>query len=77
MPYSPPEKKTVIISLILTIIGLVLLFLCILGTTRTALGRGGNVILIFDWVEILGFIGMALIAISWIYVYMGITRTGM
>jgi hypothetical protein len=77
MPYSPPEKETVIITLLLTIIGLVLLFFCILGTTRTALGKGGNIILMFDLVEILGFIGMALIAISWLYFYMGITRTGM
>jgi hypothetical protein len=77
MPYSPPEKKTVLISLVLLIAGLVLLFLCILGTTRTALGRGGNIILIFDWVEILGFSGMALIGIAWIYFYMGITKTGM
>ncbi|TXT60445.1 MAG: hypothetical protein BAJALOKI1v1_1260004 [Promethearchaeota archaeon] len=75
MSYNSPDKKTVLISFILTIAGLVLLFFCILGTTRTALGQGGNLILIFDLVEILGFLGIGLIVIAWIYLFLGITSS--
>ena len=77
MPYNAPERNTVIISFLLTIAGLVLLFFCILGTTRTALASGGNVILIFDWVEILGYLGIALVGIAGLYLYLGISKAGM
>ncbi|MFX1393225.1 MAG: hypothetical protein ACFFAH_06565 [Promethearchaeota archaeon] len=64
MSYSPPTKRTIIISFLLLIIGIVLGLLGFLG-----LVKGYNDIFIY--------IGFGLIVLSWLLMYIGVRFRGL
>ncbi|MFX0140447.1 MAG: hypothetical protein ACFFDN_42805 [Candidatus Hodarchaeota archaeon] len=64
MPYSPPTKMTIIISVICLIIGFVL---GIVGLYVPA---------VKDWSEILILIGLILCCIAWVLMFLGVMIRG-
>jgi len=63
MSYSPPTKRTIMISFLLLVIGIVLAIVGFLG-----LVKGFN-----DW---LIYIGFGLIILSWILMFIGVRFRG-
>lgn len=65
MSYSPPTKRTILISFILLIIGLVLGLIGFLGLVALGYNR---------W---LTYIGFGLIVLSWLLMYIGVRFRGL
>ncbi|TFF99780.1 MAG: hypothetical protein EU541_04055 [Promethearchaeota archaeon] len=78
MPYSPPKKITVILSLLLLALGVSIIFAVIFGVFPEFLLDFNFTAAIEDvsdsqaW----GFIGMIFVCLSWILFYLGITMRG-
>ena len=68
MPYSPPTKKTVLLSLVCVIIGIILGIIGFLGLFPHS---GG-----IDWNQILVYIGFGLTFLSWLLMYLGVVLHG-